>query len=101
MTGAGGGGHLAFVMSDENIGQVIDIFGQDRVFKFHLQAFKQHKTLKFDTKNRYYVSIMKILVLGSNGMIGSAICGSYRAKKIGMLSGQSGLKRIMVLKKKS
>lgn len=33
MTGAGGGGHLAFVMSNKDIGHVMDIFGQDRVFQ--------------------------------------------------------------------
>lgn len=33
MTGAGGGGHLAFIMDDENINSVKEIFGEDKVQK--------------------------------------------------------------------
>lgn len=33
MTGAGGGGHLAFIMNEENINAVTEIFGKDRVQK--------------------------------------------------------------------
>ena len=46
MTGAGGGGHLAFVMSDENIGQVIDIFGQDRVFQVSFTGVQAAQNIK-------------------------------------------------------
>ena len=33
MTGAGGGGHLAFIINDENVNAVKEIFGEDRVQK--------------------------------------------------------------------